>query len=487
MKFIIPILVGATIGYITNWLAIKMLFRPYERKEVLGVHIPFTPGLIPKERERIANSVGKTIGEYLLSPKIIIEALSNNRVDEHIRLWVELNINKLKEEDRTIKDLILNLDYENFDELLSLWKEKFTNFICTKLREDKFQKKMMNLIEEYILGRTDKELYTIIGERLEQFLHSLSTSDELRLGLKNAIDNKLNQLSNDERILYEVIPDEVIHKFKDFINEHSEDIGNKLYDILKDPVIETRIKKSITSIASQNLSKVITMFMSPEMIADKVFKIITEYFNKPEMNNNIILVISSIIDKILESKVSSLTTNISSKINEEEISKISNLILGYISNEESQRKILDIIDEKIRLQESSIKKGILNFLSEEFNTIVNSEAVYNNIYSAVHDSLETIITMPISSIVKNADEDTITNIFNLSKVIFNDFVENRLPHIVELFNISKVVEDQINSFDVAFAEELIIEIAHKELKAITWLGALLGGIMGIISPLLQMI
>ena len=55
-----------------------------------------------------------------------------------------------------------------------------------------------------------------------------------------------------------------------------------------------------------------------------------------------------------------------------------------------------------------------------------------------------------------------------------------------LFNISKIVEEQINSFDVAFAEELIIEIAHKELKAITWLGAILGGIMGILSPLLQM-
>lgn len=50
-----------------------------------------------------------------------------------------------------------------------------------------------------------------------------------------------------------------------------------------------------------------------------------------------------------------------------------------------------------------------------------------------------------------------------------------------------MVEDEINRFDVAFAEEIIIEIANKELKAITWLGALLGGIMGMLSPLLQLI
>ncbi|SHD75746.1 DUF445 family protein [Schnuerera ultunensis] len=70
-------------------------------------------------------------------------------------------------------------------------------------------------------------------------------------------------------------------------------------------------------------------------------------------------------------------------------------------------------------------------------------------------------------------------------IIFNDFVRNKLPHIVQVFNISRVVEDQINSYDMAFAEELILEIAHKELKAITWLGALLGGMMGIILPILQ--
>jgi uncharacterized membrane protein YheB (UPF0754 family) len=41
------------------------------------------------------------------------------------------------------------------------------------------------------------------------------------------------------------------------------------------------------------------------------------------------------------------------------------------------------------------------------------------------------------------------------------------------------------SFPVEYAEELIIEIANKELKAITWLGALLGGIMGILAPVLS--
>ncbi len=50
MKFLIASIIGGIIGYLTNWIAIKMLFRPYEEKRIFGMKVPFTPGLIPKEK-----------------------------------------------------------------------------------------------------------------------------------------------------------------------------------------------------------------------------------------------------------------------------------------------------------------------------------------------------------------------------------------------------------------------------------------------------
>ena len=49
VKYIIPVLVGAVIGYITNWVAIKMLFRPHEEKRILGFHIPLLQDLFPRK------------------------------------------------------------------------------------------------------------------------------------------------------------------------------------------------------------------------------------------------------------------------------------------------------------------------------------------------------------------------------------------------------------------------------------------------------
>jgi uncharacterized membrane protein YheB (UPF0754 family) len=64
-----PPLVGGIIGYFTNDLAIKMLFRPYRPLYIGGRRLPFTPGLIPSNQERLAKRISDTIMGSLLTPE----------------------------------------------------------------------------------------------------------------------------------------------------------------------------------------------------------------------------------------------------------------------------------------------------------------------------------------------------------------------------------------------------------------------------------
>lgn len=52
LPYILAPALGGIIGYITNDIAIRMLFRPRQAKYICGIHIPFTPGIIPKEKGR---------------------------------------------------------------------------------------------------------------------------------------------------------------------------------------------------------------------------------------------------------------------------------------------------------------------------------------------------------------------------------------------------------------------------------------------------
>ncbi len=66
----IPLVYGAT-GVLTNWLALKMLFRPYERKSLLGMNIPFTPGIVGKRKPFFAKNMSKFVDETLLTQDAI--------------------------------------------------------------------------------------------------------------------------------------------------------------------------------------------------------------------------------------------------------------------------------------------------------------------------------------------------------------------------------------------------------------------------------
>lgn len=67
----VPILWGALIGYFTNALAIRMLFRPLTRKYVLGIPVPLTPGIIPRQRAELAQSIARMVARELLSAEAV--------------------------------------------------------------------------------------------------------------------------------------------------------------------------------------------------------------------------------------------------------------------------------------------------------------------------------------------------------------------------------------------------------------------------------
>lgn len=88
LPWILPPLLGAIIGYVTNRIAIKMLFRPLKPKRLLGFTVPLTPGVIPRNRFDLARTIGRMVSEQLLSPQSLQEQLDNPRFRENIKMWI---------------------------------------------------------------------------------------------------------------------------------------------------------------------------------------------------------------------------------------------------------------------------------------------------------------------------------------------------------------------------------------------------------------
>ena len=92
LAFITPPVVGAFIGYLTNRVAIRMLFRPLKPWKIGPVRVPMTPGVIPSKRHELALNIGEMVGEHLLTSDEINRSLKKSGFQDHLYRLIEAKV-----------------------------------------------------------------------------------------------------------------------------------------------------------------------------------------------------------------------------------------------------------------------------------------------------------------------------------------------------------------------------------------------------------
>ena len=172
-QLLIMIFISATIGWITNWVAIKMLFRPHKE---INFGLFKIQGLIPKRRAEIGSGIANIIQNELISVKDVISNIDreefSKRLDSSIDKVLEKNLKaKVKEKfpvlqmfftDRmakdvsnTIKDIIME-NQEKIFEIFSNYAEENIDFEV--IISDKISNFSLDKLEEIITLLAKKEL-----------------------------------------------------------------------------------------------------------------------------------------------------------------------------------------------------------------------------------------------------------------------------------------------------------------------------------------
>ena len=217
LKIIIPILVGALIGYCTNYIAIKMLFRPQKPIYVFGKKLPFTPGVIPKNKSRIAAAVGNAVGQNLFTNQDIVNAiiesgLKNNlsekimdtafNTDSSIKDYIDKYYSKKSSENDDLiqTELSKEVDYDasDYDDVIieetdyDKIKNKVSDVITSKIL-GAFEKIDLNAMVSQIASKTLSE--KVKGTMMEMFLNE-STVSAMSAPIGNSIAEYIKNKDN---------------------------------------------------------------------------------------------------------------------------------------------------------------------------------------------------------------------------------------------------------------------------------------------------
>ncbi|MEB6059508.1 DUF445 family protein [Staphylococcus pseudoxylosus] len=171
-------------------------------------------------------------------------------------------------------------------------------------------------------------------------------------------------------------------------------------------------------------------------------------------------------------------------------------IVGLLQMFMTKESIADRIQhELIRLTNHPKAKVIANQIIENEYTTFKSKQLSEVLNEQQFQSFKTSVTdlaigyMDINNMATKPLNNLMPNFIGflenkVSQKLTNVIIENTSKHISPIMkkvNLRQMVEQQINTFDLAYIEKLIIDIANKELKLIMLLGFLLGGIIGLLQ------
>lgn len=180
-------LVGAVIGYFTNYIAVKMLFRPLYPVKIAGHTLPFTPGIIPRRKDAMAKAVGKAVGENLLTQKDLEAVFLSEDVQRTVTEEIcKFLYQKESEEELTIKGM---LKPRMGSEKYAVAREHLQEGFCDKISEELHNLGMGNLIAQ--------EGARILREKTSGGFLEMMISDELIASIAQPIGEYIENYIND--------------------------------------------------------------------------------------------------------------------------------------------------------------------------------------------------------------------------------------------------------------------------------------------------
>ena len=364
----LPPILGTLIGYFTNDIAIRMLFRPYRPWYVGRYRLPFTPGLIPSNQGRLASRIADTITRSLLTPEelqnIARRLLQLERTQAAIYWLLQTALNQVKLEEykaRTAKILAGILH--------DFLGQSLPRLLRILARQEDFLAEQINQIFDRFL--LEFRLSAPQAEQVADWLLELVlTPDLLRRALVDFLtDETIDVIDQDLREqttgTYWVVANffgvrNGLMRLRRFCIEEPETANQRLAELMQSLGLKSRLTELIQELSLQNLP-VVTM----HKLRKQLRELVREY---------------------LQTDGPALIQNLSDSFNWDEIA---HLILTRLRSSSVMNSSLSLISEELALIiERYLEKDLEQVIAQVIPILDIDQAIIDRVNATSPADLE---------------------------------------------------------------------------------------------------
>ena len=505
-------IVVATIhGYGAAWLAIWMLFHPYQPVKLFGITI-WPQGMIPRHREKLAQSIGNAVGNELVSQQTVFDAM------------FETSFFQRKVEDFVgsyTNDLLARV-YPSFLEALpsqarapildtiSAIQYRLAEYIAEMLKSEETSEAIENFVDKQVDQLLERRFGDMVSDGsldralgfVEQGVQRLLTTDGFETKVRDFVSERLDELSQSNATLAETFTPETIAFIKDRIDQQVPPIVHHLAEIATSQTtrkqIGALIKLEVDEYYEQ-LSLFKKIFISRERIHREVDELVNktlprrveEYLRGPAFEQEAEAFLNSTIDNVMARPLNELIGqfdpvrfgDLKSQISDRFIDivrseTLSNSLSAHVSDalDRLRPQTIGAVMEQLDTNSADHAK---RFLTRSLLSLLSREDTARTINAILSAQIERLLIAPIGRLGDHVSQGAMERASGALVERVTDAARERLPVAIAEFDVGSMVRKKVSDYPIEKLEELVLSVARHHLKTIELFGAIIGFLIGV--------
>jgi uncharacterized membrane protein YheB (UPF0754 family) len=512
------LIIFATVhGYIGAWLAVRMLFRPRFPVKVFGVTV-FPQGMIPRHRTRLAEAIGKAVGEELVSQETVLEELFQKDflrrkiqgvVDSYSHDLLSQNYPSL------VEALPANIREPVLDAISSL-QTKIFEYIESVLQSEEtvasvqgfVNRRVDEVLSRRISETVDEEAFNKILGFLETRIRSVVKEPVFEQKIRDFINRRVDDLAVSQIPLGEMFTEDAVALLKEKAVGQVESIVHHLSEIITADrtrnQIGALIKREVHDYY-EHLPFFKKMFVSRENLIKEVDDLVNESLPKrieetlrgDFFANEAQNFLNTSIDNAMRQPLPEIIGKIAREQLERLKSQISKSVFSVLQGEQMMTSVSAYLTDTLqKLRPHSLgailqtahpqaEEKFKNMLAKSLLNVISRPETSNIINRVLSKQIERLLAAPIGKLSDHISEEKVLQAGKSLTETIISAAKEKLPEAIREFDIGNVVREKINLYPVEKLEGLVLSVAKEHLRTIELFGALFGLIIGIVQAFLS--
>ncbi len=502
----VTVSVGAISGGLTNAVAIWMLFHPYEPKRVAG----FTfHGAIPKNKDRLAKTIGRTVGERLLTHEDLQRQLTAPGLKEaFVRAldgWLQGAMTK---EYGSVREMLPPAVTSELDgamrALAPRLAERFVEFAGTPA----FRAAVQEFLERQTAALKDRPVADLLTDaRQDQIVRwagtwvdQLSRSEDFERAMREFVARQVDRMAQDPEPLLERLPPSLVAAVEASMSAYVPVALERLAGLLARPETRSRVKDTVHGLFQRFTNDLLLheRIVAKLMVSEKTIGRLIDAFERdgveqigrlleePAMRGELARAVNDAVVSFFRKPMKDHLRNLEGERLENLKETAASWVVEAVRDPVTQRFAIQKLDQALDSAERRSWGELLALVPPEqaaewLQDAARSERVRAWITEGFASGGAALLDRRIGRPTDLLPPDAPARLRNSLADPMWDWITGQVPLVVSQLSVAEMVEEKVRNFSIQRLEEIIRNVTQRELDLIVKLGYVLGGFVGLLA------